>query len=124
VLHAQDKAALKAEKEAKKAAKAERVRNTNAALSAECSLYLLLDCSLTLCPTSKQAQQRGVKQAAPTQPDADDPCASQWGDYALVQSQEITGRNWTKVEQLTKELSGQEVGCLRAIERSQQQLKY
>jgi hypothetical protein len=50
-----------------------------------------------------------VKQAAPTQPDADDPCASQWGDYALVQSQEITGRKWTKVEQLTKQLSGQEV---------------
>ncbi|WIA17369.1 hypothetical protein OEZ85_014230 [Tetradesmus obliquus] len=74
-----DKAALKAEKDAKKAAKEAR------------------------------AQQRGVKQAAPTQPDADDPCASQWGDYALVQSQEITGRKWTKVEQLTPELSGQEV---------------
>jgi hypothetical protein len=109
VLHAQDKAALKAEKEAKKAAKAERVCGAGTGLVAGRSLYFLLVCSPTLCPTCTQAQQRGVKQAAPTQPDADDPCASQWGDYALVQSQEITGRKWTKVEQLTPELSGQEV---------------
>lgn len=58
-----------------------------------------------------QAQQRGVKQAAPTQPDPDDPCAANYGDYAMVQSTEITGRKWTKVEQLTPELAGQKVGC-------------
>lgn len=57
-----------------------------------------------------QAQQRGVKQAAPTQPDADDPCAASWGDYPMVQSTEITGRHWTRVEELTPEKQGQEVG--------------
>ncbi|KAF8065924.1 IBI1 [Scenedesmus sp. PABB004] len=73
------KAAKKAEKEAKEAAKAER------------------------------AAQRGVKQAAPTQPDADDPCASRWGDYPMVQSTEVTGRKWTPVDKLTPDLIGQEV---------------
>lgn len=57
-----------------------------------------------------QAQQRGVKQAAPTQPDPEDPCAANYGDYAMVQSTQITGRKWTKVEQLTPELAGQKVG--------------
>lgn len=58
---------------------------------------------------AERAQQRGVKQAAPTQPDPDDPCAANYGDYAMVQSTEITGRKWTKVEQLTPELAGQKV---------------
>lgn len=58
---------------------------------------------------SLQAAQRGVKQAAPTQADPDDPCAANYGDYAMVQSTEISGRKWTKVEQLTPDLAGQKV---------------
>lgn len=62
-----------------------------------------------LPPHSLQAAQRGVKQAAPTQADPDDPCAANYGDYAMVQSTEISGRKWTKVEQLTPDLAGQKV---------------
>lgn len=51
-----------------------------------------------------------MKQAAPTQPDPEDPCAANYGDYAMVQSTEITQRKWTKVEQLTPDLAGQKVG--------------
>ena len=57
-----------------------------------------------------QAQQRGVKQAAPTQADPDDPCAANYGDYPMVQSTEITQRKWTRVEQLTPALKGEKVG--------------
>lgn len=64
---------------------------------------------LTYTYSAIQAQQRGVKQAAPTQPDADDPCASHWGDYPMVQSTEISGRQWTRVEELTPDKAGQEV---------------
>jgi hypothetical protein len=50
-----------------------------------------------------------VKQAAITQADPEDPCAASYGDYAMVQSTEITQRKWTKVDQLTPELQGQKV---------------
>lgn len=32
----------------------------------------------------------------------------------MVQSTELSGRKWTKVEDLTKDLSGQEVGSIAA----------
>jgi hypothetical protein len=64
---------------------------------------------MTLNRAATQAQQRGVKQAAPTQPDADDPCAPNYGDYAMVQSTQVTQRKWTRVEQLGPELAGQKV---------------
>eukprot|EP00775_Hariotina_reticulata_P013281 gene13281-13412_t len=56
-----------------------------------------------------RAQQRGVKQAAITQPDPDDPLGAKYGDYPMVQSTQITGRQWHKVDQLTPELEGKEV---------------
>lgn len=63
------------------------------------------------CPphTHTQAAQRGVKQAAPTQPDPEDPCAAHYGDYPMVQSTQVTQRKWTRVEQLTPALQGQKV---------------
>jgi hypothetical protein len=56
-----------------------------------------------------QAQQRGVKQAAPTQPDPEDPLGDHYGDYKMVQSTEQTGRTWTRVEALSPSLEGSEV---------------
>jgi hypothetical protein len=50
-----------------------------------------------------------VKQAALTQPDPEDPCAANYGDYAMVQSTEITQRKWIKVDQLTPDMAGQKV---------------
>lgn len=64
---------------------------------------------LSLVSFCLQAQQRGVKQAAQTQPDADDPCAASWGDYAMVQSTQITKKQWTRVEDLNPEKTGKEV---------------
>lgn len=56
-----------------------------------------------------QAAQRGQKQAPTTEPDADDPLASHYGDTELVQSVAQTGRTWTDVGALTPELAGQAV---------------
>lgn len=56
-----------------------------------------------------QAAQRGQKQAPATEPDADDPLASHYGDTELVQSAVLTGRAWTDVGALTPELAGQPV---------------
>ena len=39
----------------------------------------------------------------------DDPLAAQYGDTALVQSQVITGRVWTRLAQLTPDRAGQTV---------------
>ncbi|KXZ44846.1 hypothetical protein GPECTOR_61g799 [Gonium pectorale] len=73
------KAAKAAEKAAKEAAKAER------------------------------AAQRGVKAAIMTQPDPEDPLKDRYGDSPRVQSREQSGRVWTQVEALSKELSEQTV---------------
>jgi len=50
-----------------------------------------------------------VKQAAITQPEPDDPLAERYGDYPMVQSTQVTGRQWQRVEQLTPDLEGKEV---------------
>ncbi|KAI8471261.1 MAG: hypothetical protein J3K34DRAFT_417622 [Monoraphidium minutum] len=52
---------------------------------------------------------RGVKAAAMTQPEADDPLGHKYGDPPMVQSTEQTGRTWTRVEELTPALAGQTV---------------
>ncbi|PNH06255.1 Aspartate--tRNA ligase, cytoplasmic [Tetrabaena socialis] len=58
---------------------------------------------------AERTQQRGVKAAVMTQPDADDPLREQYGDYPLVQSQGQSGRVWTRVDALNSELNGQKV---------------
>ncbi|KAL3148286.1 hypothetical protein ABBQ38_013752 [Trebouxia sp. C0009 RCD-2024] len=55
------------------------------------------------------AAARGQKQAAPTQPDENDPLKDQYGDAQLVQSQATTERKWTRVEALNKDLENQQV---------------
>jgi hypothetical protein len=60
-------------------------------------------------PPAQSQQQRGVKQAAITQPEADDPVGHKYGDPPMVQSTEQTGRKWTKVEDLTPAMEGQTV---------------
>jgi aspartyl/asparaginyl-tRNA synthetase len=53
------------------------------------------------------AAQRGVKQAAPTSADPDDPLREKYGDPALVQSAgppQGSGRVWTSIEDLTPAL--------------------
>jgi hypothetical protein len=61
-------------------------------------------------PTRFQAQaQRGVKQAAITQPEPDDPVGHKYGDPPMVQSTEQTGRKWTRVEDLKPSMEGQTV---------------
>lgn len=59
--------------------------------------------------THFQAAARGQKQAAPTQPDENDPLKEQYGDAQLVQSQTRTARAWTRVEALNKELENAQV---------------
>lgn len=44
-----------------------------------------------------------------TQPDPEDPLREQYGDYAMVQSREQSGRVWSKVESLNKDMSEQKV---------------
>ncbi|GBF94596.1 aspartyl-tRNA synthetase [Raphidocelis subcapitata] len=53
--------------------------------------------------------QRGVKAAAMTQPDPEDPLAHKYGDPPMVQSTERTGREWTRVEDLSPEMEGKTV---------------
>lgn len=55
------------------------------------------------------AAQRGVKQAAITQPEEGDPLGHKYGDPPMVQSTEQTGRTWTRVEELTPDLAGKTV---------------
>lgn len=45
-----------------------------------------------------------------TEADPDDPLRSHYGDSVMVQSQEVTGRQWAEVRALTAELLGQKVG--------------
>ena len=56
-----------------------------------------------------QAASRGQKQAAPTQPDENDPLRDKYGDTQLIQSQSISKRTWTRVEALDKSLENQQV---------------
>ena len=56
-----------------------------------------------------QAAARGQKQGSTTQPDADDPLASHYGDSEMVQSVERSGRVWLDVHALGPELAGQTV---------------
>lgn len=55
------------------------------------------------------AASRGQKQAAPTQPDENDPLRDKYGDTQLIQSQSISKRTWTRVEALDKSLENQQV---------------
>ncbi|DBA72743.1 TPA: hypothetical protein ACH3X2_010137 [Trebouxia sp. C0005] len=55
------------------------------------------------------AAARGQKQAAPTQPDENDPLKDKYGDAERIQSQHITKRKWTRVEALDKSVENQTV---------------
>lgn len=55
------------------------------------------------------AAARGQKQAAPTQPDENDPLKDKYGDAERIQSQQITKRKWTRVEALDKSAENQTV---------------
>jgi len=61
-----------------------------------------------------QAAARGQKQAAPTQPDENDPLKDKYGDTQLIQSQNISKRKWTRVEVLDKSLENQQVQQTRS----------
>ena len=67
--------------------------------------------SSALRPCSAQAAARGKKTAAVTEPDPDDPLASQYGDLPMVQSVEVTDKKWTAVSNLTTELENTEVSA-------------
>lgn len=60
-------------------------------------------------PPPQALSQRGVKQAAITQPEEGDPLADKYGDPPMCQSTERTGRTWTRVEELTPALEGKTV---------------
>jgi aspartyl-tRNA synthetase len=51
------------------------------------------------------AAQRGVKQAAPTAADPDDPLKEKYGDPPLVQSRAVSGATWSRLADLTPELA-------------------
>lgn len=53
---------------------------------------------------------RGVKQAAMTQPEADDPLKEMYGDLEMVQSKTSATKAFTRVEDLEPSLAGQQVG--------------
>ena len=53
---------------------------------------------------------RGVKQAAMTQADPEDPLREQYGDLELVQSKTVGTKTYTRVEDLSAEMKGQRVG--------------
>ena len=52
---------------------------------------------------------RGVKQAAMTQADPDDPLKEQYGDLELVQSKTVGTKAFIKVEDLSVAMKGQKV---------------
>jgi aspartyl-tRNA synthetase len=54
---------------------------------------------------ARETAQRGVKQAAPTQADPDDPLKEKYGDPKLVQSTAVTGRTWLPLSALTPQLA-------------------
>ena len=58
-----------------------------------------------------QISQRGVKAAAMTAPDPEDPLKDNYGDMVMVQSQAISGRKWTPVSELGAAMKDQEVRC-------------
>jgi hypothetical protein len=47
-----------------------------------------------------------------TQPEPDDPLADKYGDAQLVASQAVSGRTWTRVDQLDESFKDKEVGGL------------
>ena len=57
-----------------------------------------------------QAAQRGQKQSVSTEADANDPLKDQYGDSELIQSQQVTKRQWTRVEGLNSSLKDAQVG--------------
>ena len=61
-------------------------------------------------PPCLQASMRGVKQAAMTQADPEDPLREQYGDLELVQSKTVGTKTYTRVEDLSAEMKGQRVG--------------
>lgn len=79
-----------AEKEAKKAAKAA----AKAAKEAE---------------KAAKASMRGVKQAAMTQPEEDDPLKANYGDMEMIQSKTSNTKVFIRVEDLTPDMKGQKV---------------
>lgn len=58
---------------------------------------------------AEKAAQRGQKAAIITEADPTDPLKDCYGDFKLVQSTEITGKNWTSVRELSEDLKGQTV---------------
>lgn len=60
-------------------------------------------------PYPVQAAMRGVKQAAMTQADPDDPLKDQYGDLELVQSKTVATKTYVKVEDLSIDMKGQRV---------------
>lgn len=104
----------KAKAEAKAKAKAEKAAQKAANVSKHhpSDLLFLSPSSLLESLTGKcllQAAARGQKQAAPTQPDENDPLKDKYGDAERIQSQQITKRRWTRVEALDKSLENQTV---------------
>ena len=97
------KAKAKAEKDAKKAANVCSAASHGVLYGGICTF------AEDYCGLSFQAAARGQKQAAPTQPDENDPLKEQYGDTQLVQSQTTTGRKWTRVEALNKDLENEQV---------------
>lgn len=79
-----------AEKEAKKAAKAAAKAEKEAEKAAKLAM-------------------RGVKQAAMTQPEADDPLKDNYGDMEMVQSKTSGTKTFTRVEDLEPSMKGQKV---------------
>ncbi|KAJ9507170.1 hypothetical protein QJQ45_004832 [Haematococcus lacustris] len=57
----------------------------------------------------EKAEKRGQKAAVMTAPDPDDPLAAKYGDAGLVASQAVSGRVWTRVEDLNASFSDKEV---------------
>lgn len=73
------------------------------------------DRELACLSAHAQAAMRGVKQAAMTQPEADDPLKEMYGDLEMVQSKTSATKAFTRVEDLEPSLAGQQVGsCNKA----------
>lgn len=71
-------------------------------------------------PLRTQAAMRGVKQAAMTQPEADDPLKEMYGDLEMVQSKTSATKAFTRVEDLEPSLAGQQVGSSNCGQQKQQ----
>ena len=117
-LQEQEEAARKkAEREAKKAAKAAEKAAKEAAKEAAKVLTFLSSLSPPPPQHSQQQHPKQQQQAAETarklalitKSDPDDPLKDRYGDTVMVQSQTITGRQWTDVSNLTSEIAGQTV---------------